>query len=437
MNQLLNKSFETLVIRGVSQAFTIVTSVVLARVLGPYGKGVMTYAATVALLLLTAWSGQSAAIAWQYGRLKVPSGVVAQAAIRILAVLGLPVVLCLIIIGFTAPDQHALIAAGAALPFYLFSNTALGFFLADGNVRVGNIQTVITQVAFCIAVAVVLLIAHGGLTAALVTWVLSISASAAYTGFKLRPYVARGVHAGVRDLIPAQVRFSAQASVGALARMLNSRIEVFIIMFFLGLQSLGVYSVALGLGELMWQLPDALLTSAFGRITTQSKAEAAELTAKCTRHAFLIVFVLGALVFVFGPELIRLVYGPAFTAAGPVVRVLLPGLMAYGTMSFLGTFFVQQLGMPNIPALINALSVIICATVTVATIPSLGIVGGALGTTVSYLIATLAAGLFFTRATGLPLRRLYVLNIDDWREYRALFAAITGGTRSRSQEAHE
>ena len=35
---------------------------------------------------------------------------------------------------------------------------------------------------------------------------------------------------------------------------LNFRIDVFIIMFMLGHAALGVYSIGIGIGELLWQL---------------------------------------------------------------------------------------------------------------------------------------------------------------------------------------
>lgn len=424
MNELRNKSFETLAIRLASQGFSVAASIILARVLGTYGKGVMTYAVTVATLLQTVWSGQSAAISWQYGRLKVPAPAVARAMLKILVWGGLPIAFIVLAVGVAVPSQRPLIAVAASLPFAFFSLLALGFFLADGNVRIGNVQALITQVGYGMALAVVLLVAHGGLQAALITWVVTFVIAAAYTGWQFRPYVRKGGDQPLNDFIGKQVQFGLRASVNAVVWLLNSRIDVFIIMYALGLRPLGIYSVGLSLGELTWQLSSALTTSAFGRITTASQPEAAKLTAKCSRHAFAMVLCASVLIYAIGPTLIVWVYGPAFAPAGPVVRVILPGMVAYSMTPFLATFFTQQLGKPGISASIGTLSVVVCSIVTLLTIKPLGIVSGALGTSVSYTAAFFIAALVFTRHTKLPMTSLFFLDAEDRREYRELLRGL-------------
>jgi O-antigen/teichoic acid export membrane protein len=423
LNELRNKSFETLAIQLGSQASAVATSIILARVLGPYGKGVMAYVQTVSALLVTFWSGQSAAISWQYGRLKTPSGAVARAMLRILPI-GV-VASALIILAFSRlPNQWPLVIVAASLPFSYFSGAILGFFLADRNVRVVNVQSLISQAGFTLALILVFFVARKGLSAALITWVIVAAASALYTAWKARPYFSQDDTGAAKDLVRPQVIFGLKASSSALVWLLNSRIDVFIIMSFLGLRALGIYSVGLGLAELMWQVRSALVTSAFGRICTDPKAEAAALAAKCTRHTFIVSACLGAIIFVIGPPLITLVYGQPFAAAGAVLRVVLLGTVAYASMPFLGTFFTQQLGKPAIMTVLGTVSMVICAAITIATIHKLGIVAGALGTMLSYLAAFALAAYIFVRETGLPLSKLFVFDAADWREYRNLLAAI-------------
>jgi O-antigen/teichoic acid export membrane protein len=431
VNQLRNKSLETLAIRMASMAFSVAAGIILARSLGTYGKGVMAYITTVAALLQTAWSGQAAAISWQFGRLKTPSRLVVQATLRILFFGGLPIALMMLAAAFAIPNQRSLIAVAVSIPFLFFSSAALGFFLADGNVRVGNVQALITQVGFGIAVGVVLLVVHLGLSAVLVAWIAASVVSAAYTGWKLRPYFAQGGEGSLGALIREQVVFGIRASANAVVWLLNTRIDVFIIMSFLGLRALGIYSVGLGLGELMTNLSSALVTSAYGRISSGSLAEAAELAAKCARHCLAMGLCIGAVIFLVGPSLVTLVYGPAFANAGPVIRILLPGMIAYSLMPFLYTFFTQQLGKPGIPTVIGSLSIAVCAAVTILTIRPLGIVAGALGTSISYGIAFLVAGLVFSRITSLPMSRLFLFTSEDWREYRTLYGTIKRWALSR------
>lgn len=423
MNEFRNKSLETLAIQIGSQVFSVAGGIILARSLGTYGKGVMTYVVTVSALLVTLWAGQSNAISWQYSRLKTQSGAVAQAMLRILFFGALTIAL-LVLAWARLPDQWPLVAVAASLPFSVFSISALGFFLADKNVRVANVQTLIMQVGFNVVIAIVLLIGHRGLDAVLVSWVAVSAATAAYTGWKLRPYLRPYKLDSLSALIREQITFGIKASLGALVWLLNSRVDVFIIIYFLGLRALGIYSVGLGLAELMLQLRFALMRSAFGRICTESQAEAAALTAKCARHVFVMCLSISIVIFLIGPTLITYVFGSAFASAGPVVRVLLPGMIAYSMMPFFGTFFVQQLGKPGFSTTIGALSIAVCAAVTVATIHTLGIVAGALGTTLSYSAAFFVSAYLFSRRTNVPISKLFLLDAADWRKYHDLYGAL-------------
>ena len=93
------KSLETFVLRLVSEPVMIVAGVIIARTLGPSGKGTMAYAAMVLALLATISTGQSLAISWQYGRLKLDSRAVYSAMVRFFAIVVIPVSLVLAVIG--------------------------------------------------------------------------------------------------------------------------------------------------------------------------------------------------------------------------------------------------------------------------------------------------------------------------------------------------
>lgn len=428
MNELRNKSLETLAIQFASQACAVASSIIIARVLGPYGKGVIAYVQTASALLATFWSGQSAAISWQYGRLSMPSGAVARAAFRILPI-GVVASALLVLALSRLHNQWSLLVVAASIPFTFFSSSALGFFLADRNVRVANMQSLIAQGGFLIAIVAVLLVARQGLTDTLIAWVVTAAAGAAYTAVKLRPYL-RQHDTDAGRLVRPQLAFGLKASSSALVWLLNSRIDVFIIMSFLGLRALGIYSVGLGLAELMWQLRSALATSAFGRICTEPREQAAALAAKCTRHTFVLSACVGAVLFAIGPRLITLIYGQPFAQAGDVLRVVLLGSVAYASMPFLGTFFAQQLGRPGIMTTLGSISMVICAAIAILTIHRLGIVAGALGTMLSYLTAFAAAVYLFVRLTGLPLRKLFLFDTQDWQEYRNLFEGVKRLLRS-------
>ncbi|HZZ65756.1 MAG TPA: hypothetical protein VFE17_09680, partial [Candidatus Baltobacteraceae bacterium] len=109
-------TFKTLILRLITQALTVGAGIIIARSLGPAGKGIFTYASTVLVLLVTLGGGASAAVSRQYGRLQVPRGVVYAGMMRFFYVVCLPVSLLLAAVAIFV-HQPALIAPAVAFPF--------------------------------------------------------------------------------------------------------------------------------------------------------------------------------------------------------------------------------------------------------------------------------------------------------------------------------
>jgi O-antigen/teichoic acid export membrane protein len=421
MSDIPRKSVETFGIRLLTQVVGTLTSVLIARTLGPYGRGIFSYVSSVLAILVTFNAGQSMAISWQYGRLKHPSQNVLAAMLRILVILAVPLVLTIAILALTLKNQRPLLAVALATPFAFFAQMATAFQLTDGKVRVVNVQNLISTLGFLLIVTPVLIFFHVGVEGMLAVWACSYTFSAAYAAVMLRPYM--GKHPGVKAdaaQVKQQAIFGIKASANSLVALLNFRIDVFLVLFFLGVKALGIYSVAVGAGEVVWQLTRPLALTAFGRINSGTLAESTRLTAKCVRHSMALVTATCVILYFVGPTLISFLYGPAFRDAGFVLRVLLPGIVAYSMTPFFSTFFSQQLSRPSIPLVILSISTVVCAVITAAMIRSLGMVAGAIGTSVSYLSTFVISVLVFRRETGISLRALFGFRAEDIRPYASL-----------------
>lgn len=419
MSEIAAKSIQTFLNRVAVQVVTVIAGVVLARLVGASGKGSFTYAATVLATVQMVYAGVSAAVAWQYGKRRIPSGAVGAAMLTIVVPSALLIGAALFCVGTFAHDQWPLIAAAIAVPCAIFTQASSAFFLADSDVRTVNVQLAIAAIGGPILYVPLLFILHAGIAIVLWCWAFAYVASAAYTAVLLKPYFAEaGVH--WRTLLREQLTYGAQVSTNSIVSYLNFTIDVFLVMTMLGPKALGVYSVGIGLGQLMWQISRPITTAAFGRIARGEHDDAAELTAKCMRHSFVLVCLASIVIFIVAPPLVVLVYGKAFAAAGLVVRVLVPGIIAYSMMPSLATFFSQQLGKPRIPLLFSTLSTIICAGVTAVLLPRIGIVGGALATSVSYVAAFTLACVYFLRITPVRAKSLFVLSAQDISLYKGV-----------------
>ncbi len=381
------KTFKTFLLRVLTQLFAIGAGIIIARSLGPAGKGYYTYAAAVLTLLVTLGGGASAAVARQYGRMKVPSGVVYSAMVRYFFIVVVPASAVLVAVALIV-HQPVLLAPAFAFPFAYVNQVSIAFSLADGDVNLANIQGLTVAAALTIVAAVLCYGFHLGVTAILTGWIGITAAVCAYSLARIDKYAHNfGCREERNRAFREQTQFGARVTFNQLLALLNYQVDIFIIMALLGHASLGKYSVAVGLGAMMWQLSRPLTVTSYGSITSGSPQEAARMTVLCVRHAIFNVGAACMVLAVLGPWIIRLVYGPAFGASGVVLQVLLPGVIAYCTVPFFSQYFTLQLGKPGINTAVIGGSTLICATITILLIHRFGIVAGAIGTSVSYTAA--------------------------------------------------
>jgi O-antigen/teichoic acid export membrane protein len=227
-----------------------------------------------------------------------------------------------------------------------------------------------------------------------------------------------------------QVKFGFRVSFNQLLAHLNFQIDIFIVLFLLGHASLGMYSIAVGIGQMMWQLSRPLAVTSYGPVTSGNPQQAARVTMLCVRHALINVGVAAIILAAAGPLLIRIVYGPAFAPSGLALELLLPGILAYCTVPFFSQYFSLQLGKPSINTLVLASSTIICGVFTFFVAPHWGIIAGAVGTSISYVAALGIAASIFCRQTGVPFFELFAFSKHDMDQYRTLARWVFSGAQA-------
>ena len=258
------------------------------------------------------------------------SGVVAAAAI--------PCALVAVAIGLIAPSQRPLLGAALAIPFALYAQGGRGLLLAMGATAAVAWQGAITSVAFSAAVIAALLIWHVSSYQALALWVVAQAGAAGYTALVLGRRIARSGPSrnehSLAFLIREQLHFGSRSSLATVAGYINLRIDVFLISALLGPRMLGIYTLAVSTGEMLWSISLPVIWAALENIAGDTFAEAAKLAAGLMRSVVALQVTLGIVLFIAGPWLIVHVYGAAFAGAGTVLRILLPGLVVYAVETF-------------------------------------------------------------------------------------------------------
>lgn len=419
----------TIVAQVVVYGLGMAQGVLIARVLGPAGRGQYVLASLCAALFLTVFGGISAAVAFEVSRKQARVVRVMVNALVLACLLALPPLAAagaLWLLAGGAATWLPFAAAGAALG--LFTACFNGLFLGLSEIDSLNRGQVITGF-LTLALTAFLLGARTGVSGALSAWLGG--------AFLALAWMWRRSRLGTRELLAAlatsdpamtQARsllgFTLEVGVINAVGFLNYRVDSFMVEKLVGLKALGIYSVAVGTAEVLWFVSRAVTTACYGRLGRESTLGAAALASKALRHTGF-ALALGALAIgSAAPFVLPMLYGSAFKEAVAVLLILLPGNMCFGLASILSAYFTNHLGRPTISVAVAAFSALVNVVISLASIPHLGMAGGALASTTSYAASVAVMYWLFIRKTGLPWRQGLLLTRQDTGEHLHLLRAL-------------
>ena len=406
----------------------ILTGIVVARTLGPAGKGVIALAMLLQAIFTTYADGIQSAIMYQCGNRRESENLVYAAALRLIGAVFLPVSIILLITGLAVPRWGALIFVAIAIPFSVYVQVANGFFLMRNQIGTTVVLAGFCTFGYALVVVPALVVWHADANAVLGIWAAMYLLAAAYAWVKMSalipPSCARRT---TPSILFEQIRFGFKSGSISVATFLNLRVDLFVVGLMLNARMLGIYSLAVATAEMLWQLSRPLAWSTMGRIAVADRSVAIELTASVTRNTLAVVGLAGAVLFAIAPVAIGFVYGSAYAQSGDVLRWLIPGAVCYAAIGTIGYYISIREGKPLIIFWQQTASVIACAAITAPMLHVIGIYGAALATSVTYAFSAIFRGFIFARMTGASPLSFTVLRSEDLRRYGRVASRLFGG----------
>lgn len=225
-------------------------------------------------------------------------------------------------------------------------------------------------------------------------------------------------------LLLDQLSFGGRTVAGTLAERLHFRANTFLLNALVGVGATGVFSVALGLAETLWYLPTSFGLVLFSRAVRGGR-EGAYIASAMTRTMLALMLVAAVPLWFVAPSLVELAYGPAFREAGVALQILLPGVLAYSVVAVLSNPLIAW-GAPGRVTAVLAAGLVANLTANLLLIPQLGMNGAAVASTISYTLTAAAMLLLYRRLSGLSLRQTLVVRRSDvsraWSELRGVIA---------------
>jgi len=386
---------------------SVASSVIIARWLGPSGKGLVGLALLVpGMMVLFLGAGIEVANVYFTAsrRLDIASLAANSVGFALLAtIVGFGVA-----VGLVTGGWLEIVVPGVPIWLYLTAMMGLpvgllsGYFTAllRGLQRIMAVNIVnLAQGGGSLALGLLLVAGFqlgplGAVLASIGAGAISLLAA----GILLRRYGGTFVPRWDSSVMRSTLSFGLKGYVCNTLTFLNYRLDMFIVNYFVGSAGVGIYSVAVGLAELLWRLPNAV-----GFVLMPKAAETpAEHMNRFTPRVLRITMALtalGALSLVFlGRSLIQIIYASAFVDAYVPMLVLLPGVVLFGGAKVL-TIDIGGRGHLGYNSINDGLVLIVTVVLDLILIPRYGVTGAALASSIAYMIAFILSLAFYITVT--------------------------------------
>jgi len=428
-------SLGTLATRFALYPLTIITSIIVARMLGPADRGVYAFVLLFGSSLLPlATFGAGAGVVYLVSSGKFdPHRVFLTSCLLGLAMGGL----CAGVVG-ACIKAHIFGSVVTALPYALLLPLLLvlplqGLDFMVNRIAIGTNWFSLmnwSMIAKPILNAVFLLIAVGILRRGVDGAVVAICAAAVVSALGTLGISLRRFHPIIaidRSFLRECFSYGVRGWWGDLALRANLRLDQFLLGLIGKSAQLGLYAVAVNLTELLWVIPDSIGPVLFNRIASAGNTEEqrGHLLALIHRVLFLLTLLVALALGFFAPFILRITVGSKYVGAAGALQLLLLGTLLMVTTKTLTKYF-GGTGKPlksSIPQVIGAIA---SAALYVILIPRIGIAGAAIASSIGYAATAVVCLYLYTSDVKRGLAELFLVRPTDFSWfYKRLSGAIS------------
>jgi len=423
-------------------ALGVLLSVVIARSLGPEGKGIYTVVTLFSSLIVT------------LGSLGFPSGAAFYVAKRsytrqeilgnsvlvslLMALVGIIVGLITIITFgryvFPGVSQGYLLLALLIIPGNMLLIHLQYILLGAQHIKGYNLAAMIQGFLSLIFTILFLWIFRmevgGALLGIVFSWIFAdiftfVLTAKVSNGFKMQMNIS---------YLKNALSYGLKIHIGNILRFLSLRVNLFLVNVFLNPAAVGFYSISVGLTEKLWLISQAAATVLFPKIAgEEDEVKKKEFTPIVARTVLWIMVPIALLIFFLSRWLVSFLYSQTFLPAVASLRILLLGTVAGGLSQILGNDIAGR-GQPILNIYANIAGFISVIVLSILWVPKYGIEGAAWASSASYITNMFVLLLFYNRISGNSFAAVLLPKISDWNLYwktgKALWRQVVKSLRS-------
>jgi O-antigen/teichoic acid export membrane protein len=404
---------------------SLVNVLVIARSLGPVGRGQVAFLIAVSMLCghLVSLSLQEANANLAASDPRLRPGLATNSVLFAVVLGALAAVAVAIGVHYFpalgGPVPHALLLfALATIPISILKQYLMLLVQADYAFGIANAAWIAGPLTTAIANGVLAVLGVLTVETAFVTW----TAGQLFGVCLMCVWIAGHAGFGAADAALGRqaAAFGAKAHVGRLMEVGNYRGDQWMLGSMVGPRELGLYSIAVAWAELLFYLPGVLVLVQRPDLVRATRAEAVRRTLRVCRVGFLLSGAAAAVMLVIAPFLCVGVFGERFRGSIDDLRVLALGAFGIVAFELLRNALTAQ-RKPMLGSAAVGVAFVLTVALDLLLIPRYGGIGAATATTIAYTSGGIAAGLIFARAMHARLGDL-APRLDDlqWLRQKAL-----------------
>ena len=379
-----------------------VSVLLLARGLGPSGRGAIAFFIVTALVMarvvaLGVWEATTVFVAQRPERRPVLLSNVALFAAAGSLVGATVACGALLLFAGARPDglgELEIVLLGLGILGTALFEAGFAFMIGCGRFRRTALIAVALPWAYAVIVALVLIGPGLSVGNAAIAWTASTFLGAAF----MLIASTRGVGLGLPSmgLLLESIHFGVRAWVGTLSRFLNFRVDQILVGLIASEATLGIYAVAVNASEVLLYLPGATAMALVPLVARGDATLRTERTLRAFRTVGLITAVASPLAALAGPPLLPIVFGGRFEPAVLPFLLLLPGALGFAASAVFSSALMAA-SRPGLSSIGPLASLVTGVVLDILLIPPFGAEGAASAASVAFLVGGAVATTVYRR----------------------------------------
>ncbi|MGI9301731.1 MAG: flippase [Gammaproteobacteria bacterium] len=393
---------ETFAVRVLLTIVSLITTVLIARLLGPDGRGlyaVLMTIATVGVQLGNLGFHSSNTYYVAQNRSLMPT--LASNSLLLSAFAGGGCGLLAWTL-FAAWPEVAPARGSVLLPALIWMPIGLAYLLLQNlllgiqDVRAFNLIELATRLLGVGLIAIIVLLDLISVQQLFGAALIAVALGVVFLIWRISHHMSGWLPPSV-GLIQENIRYGLKAYLSALCSFLVLRVDVFMVQHMLGNEQTGYYSIAVAMADMVLMLPLVIGMLLFPKLTAMQNAEHKwSATGRVLKLTGMSMAVLGVIAALVAEPLVRMLFGGEFSPAVPAFMWLIPGVVLLSINMILMNYF-AAIGMPAITVYSPLLATVVNVGLNIELIPHWGISGAAMASTLAYGLMLFASIIYLKK----------------------------------------